>query len=54
MKLSLKEKLTDKEMRKFLITNDLVLDGFTGYQYAVCLCGLWLYYCEYRAKLVSL
>ena len=40
MKLSLKEKLTDKEMRKFLITNDLVLDGFTGYQYAVCLCGI--------------
>lgn len=40
MKLSLKEKLTDKEMRKFLITNDLVLDGFTGYQYAICLCGI--------------
>lgn len=40
MKLTLNEKLTDNESKKFLIPNDLNLDGFVGYQYAMCLCGI--------------
>ena len=38
--LKLEKPLTQKEQKMFKIPNELSLDNFSGYQYAMCLCGI--------------
>jgi len=38
--LKLKETLTDKEIKKFKLTNELKLTNFYGYQYSMCIGGI--------------
>ena len=41
IELKLKEKLTDKEVKKFKIPNTLTLNNFNGIQYAMCIGAIY-------------